>query len=517
MKNPLPKETARHPFEARLLGAWPDERLATILTKRVERMLQYFPAELQMDMAHTVMLAEQGILTSLEASSILRVLAEIEARGVDKLRIDRTKSTLFWHIEAALIEALGAHVGGKMHTGRSHNDILPTLSRLTARDRLIEVIGRLLTFRHSLLTLARQHVGTVMPGYTALQHGQPWTFGHYLSGWDYAFSRDFSRLKAAYGRTNLSPLGASALAGSSWPLDRGRTASLLGFDGVLVNSRDAGFGNKDYVAEILAAIGILMTNLSILSSDLYLWSTYEFGMVELADGFCGTSSIMPQKKNPWAVDWVRGAAGNAVGYLASCLGALKGSSSTDASMQDYPEVPLPSACTDAADYLNLISGVLDTLEVKKTRMLERARSNWTTASNLADAIVRSAGVSYRSAHGIVGKLVRESVDRGLLPRDVTGQLVDQAAVEVVGAPIGLSDDQVQEALDPTSFVESRVTQGSVKPEEVSRMLDQGLEQLRRDKRWLERAKGKLVKASQTLRTEVERYVNASKVDPEFHG
>ncbi len=178
--------SAKHPFEARL-GEWPAERLKKLLIKRVDRMLSAFPFEMQMDMAQTVMLAEQKIITEKEAGEILKVLKEIQEMGPGRFQLDPKKSTLFWNVEAFLIKRLGEQLGGKMHTGRSHNDILPTLSRLRARSKTVEVMRTLLGFQDALLRLAQKHVHTIMPGYTGLQHAQPWTFGHYLSGWFYAF------------------------------------------------------------------------------------------------------------------------------------------------------------------------------------------------------------------------------------------------------------------------------------------------------------------------------------------
>jgi argininosuccinate lyase len=495
------EQKERNIFESRL-GKWPDERLETILAKRVARQLNYFSAQIEMDMAHTVMLAEQGVLTASETAQILGVLSDLREGGADGLPIRSARSSLFWYVEAALIDRLGEQVGGKMHTGRSHNDIMPTVSRLTARGRLLELIEVLVEFQAVLLRLAEPHVLTVMPGYTALQHSQPWTFGHYLVGWFYGFERDYVRLRNAYANTNQSSLGIAALAGTSWPLDRRRVAVLLGFDDILVNSRDAGFGTRDYVAEIIAAIGIAMTNLSTLCSDLYLWSTYEFGMIETADGFSGSSSFMPQKKNAWAVDWARGAAGNVVGSFASSLSAMRGTSSTDGSLQDYPEAPLREALEVATDYLRLVSGAVDTLQVNTERMLERAGANWSTATNLADVIARSAGLSFRAAHGIVGRVVRNAIAEGVAPADLTSAAVDRAANDVAGTSLDLGDDVVRAALDPVRFVESRVTTGSVRPDEVRRMLADGSERLRQERQWLEGARARVDAAHDELAKEV---------------
>jgi argininosuccinate lyase len=434
------------------------------------------------------------------------VLRDLERDGVESLPTGQPRSSLFWYVEAALIERLGERVGGKMHTGRSHNDIMPTVSRLTARGRVLALCEAVLALRTVLLTLAAEHVDTVMPGYTALQHGQPWTFGHYLHGWAQAFERDFDRLRGAYARTNLSSLGASALAGTSWPLDRHRTAELLGFDGVLANTRDAGFATRDYVAETLAATAIAMSDLDRLCADLYLWSSYEFGMVEIADGFAGTSSFMPQKKNAWAFDWARGAAGYVAAALTATLSAHRGSTSTDGSFQDYPEKGMREALELSLDYLRLVTAAIETLSVDRALMLRRAQENWTTASNLADEIARAADLSFREAHGVVGRVVRTAVADGVGPMELTAAHVDAAAQEVLGRSIGLDDALIHEALDPVRFIETRTTYGSVNPSEVRRMVTEAGERLTTDREWLDQRRAAVTNAETVLGDEVDRHL-----------
>jgi argininosuccinate lyase len=498
----------RHPFEGRL-GSWPDPRLGRILEKRVRGQVRFLPAQLAMDRAHTVMLAEQGVVSDAEAAAILGTLRQVELDGPDAIVADGTRSSLFWYIEAALIDGLGEAVGGKMHTGRSHNDIMPTVSRLTARDRVLELTDVVVATQQALIRLAADHVHTIMPGYTALQHGQPWTFGHYAIGWVFAFERDVTRLRSAYTNTNRSPLGASALAGTSWPLDRSRTADLLGFDRVMVHSRDAGFGTRDYVAEILAALGIALSDLNALCSDLYLWSSDEFGLIELGDAFSGTSSFMPQKKNAWAFDWPRGAAGAVVGEFANALAAMRGSSSTDGSLQDYPERPLAGSLDLAIDAFSLVSGALSSVRVDADRMLARARASWATASNLADMIARERGLSFRAAHGIVGRVVRTAVEAQVLPSQLTAADVDRAAEAVAGGPLGLDDAQVRAALDPVAFVESRVTTGSVNPREVQAMIDDATGIVAHEQAWLDEQQRHLLRARERLDREVRRRLESA--------
>jgi argininosuccinate lyase len=495
----LPRRTGDqpHPFEARL-ATLPDRRLQAALSARLDQMAQHLPAQLETDLAHGVMLAEIGVLNDVEAARILTVLRDIQSRGPDGLRLDPTKSTLYWHIEAVLIDQLGEEVGGRLQTGRSHNDLLPTISRMTTRDRTLDLIEAVCRLQRAILDRATGLEATVMPGYTSLQHAQPWTFGHYLVGWSYAFDRDLDRLRHAYDHVNRSPLGAAALAGSSWPIDRSRTAQLLGFDEVVTHSRDAGFGTKDYVAEVLAAIAILMSNISSLSSDLFLWSSYEFGMVELDDAFSGSSSIMAQKKNPWSVDWSRGAAATTLGHFGSSLAALRGASSTDGAAQDFPESGLRDAFATASVYVDLLAGVLDTLEVHATTMQARAGVNWSTASNLADVIVRRAGISFRSAHRIVGAVVREAMAAGTAPSATTAEDLDRTAQAIIGQSLGLSDRDVLDALDPEMFIRSRVTLGSVAPEETTRMIDAERVRLDTSESWIADRRGRLVAAHAEL-------------------
>jgi len=371
----------------------------------------------------------------------------------------------------------------------------------------------LLTLRRALLAQAEPHVNTVMPGYTALQHGQPWTFGHYLLGWDQAFQRDLTRLQSAWHHINRSSLGSSALAGSSWPLDRARTAALLGFDGIVRHSRDAGFGTKDHIAESIAAVSILMSNLSTLCGDLLLWSSYEFGMLEIADGFCGTSSIMPQKKNAWALDWTRGAAGQSVGQFAACLATLRGTSSTDAAAQEYPDWGLADTCDHARDHLILVGGVIDQLKVNRELMLERARANWTTASNLADAIVRHAGLSFRAAHSVVGRIVREAGAAKLGPQQIDAAFADRISLQLAGRVLGMSDAQLQDALDPLQFVATRVTAGSVNPHETLDMLGDANAHAAQHEAWISQRREQLRDADQQLEIAVLRWQNNAGAQP----
>lgn len=475
---------------------------------RLEEARQTFFERCHVDQAHTVMLVEQGIVSREHGSQILRLLAEIEKLGPDRFPMDPEYGFFLLQVEKYMSERLGEDVAGRMHTGRSHIDYDAAVARLHARGRLLFITEQVLTLQRTILGLAGQHLATVMPGYTHLQHAQPWTFGHYLLRQFSVFERDLQRLEAAFARTNLSSLGAAALAGTSWPLNRERVAELLGHDGVIVNSHDAGEFSSDSPLENVAVLSILANSLGRLAGDLYVWSSWEFGLVELADDYCSTSSIMPQKKNAYALEVIRGIAGQAIGWLPWMQGIFKSATSSDC---DYPYMGdiITEAVGSVFRATDLLRGVLETLVVNIAVMRDRAGAFWSTASNLADEIVRRNNLSFRTAHHVVGRLVRLALHEGIRPQEVTTSLVDRAAMGTIGQPLGLSQDAISRALDATQFVMTRATQGSVNPDEGRRMLAHALEQLAGHEAWLVTRKERIAAAKAKLASAVRDYVRTS--------
>lgn len=457
-------------------------------------LFQHF---LQVDLAHTVMLAEQGILSSEQASMILTLLEEIAALGPERFPIDPKYDSFLLQVERYMVDRIGEDTAGRMHTGRSRNDQGSAVDRLYARDQLLALLSALLRLQETMLALAEVHVDTLMPGYTHLQHAQPMTFGHYLMRHYYTFERDQQRLEGAYARTNLNALGGVAMAGTSWPLDRDRTSELLGNDGLVMNSADVGTFDTDYPAEIAAVLSILANNVGRLAGDLYLWSTYEFGMIEVADGLAGTSSIMPQKKNPHALERIRGLAGLAIGWLPAYQGVLRNASSSDLTLA-FAVDPLPEVTRSSLSVVELMRVTLETLVVKADVMRERAGVYWSTASNLADELVRQTGISFRTAHHVVGRVVRNAIADGVGPAEVTAAMVDRAARETIGQSLSLPDAMVQRALDPSSFVSSRVTSGSVNPEAVRATINDGQARQAEHRDWIAERRRRLEVARQKL-------------------
>jgi argininosuccinate lyase len=302
-----------------------------------------------------------------------------------------------------------------------------------------------------------------MPGYTHLQLAQPITLAHYLMRHAEAFDRDLQRAEACFTRINRSPLGLAAMAGSSWPLDRHRVAELLGFDGLVGNGLDCGIFDSDYPAEFASTFAIAACNMSRLATDLYVWSSSEFGFVEIPDGLAGTSSIMPQKKNPHALERVMAIGGAAVGWPSSILGITKGASSTDLAMT-FSEDYLGQYAHLSVSAARLLTATLDGIQLRRERMAKVANDGWATASSLADDLVRETGLSFREAHHVVARLVRSSIERGVEPSDISAVDVASASDGVV---TGIKDEAVRDALDAGAFVRSRTTLGSPNPDLVA--------------------------------------------------
>lgn len=462
-------QNSKRMTEGRLSGA--DPRILEHLDGmrlRKDQSLGRVRQHLQIDMAHTVMLAEQGILTSEQAGAILAALREGYELG-DAFPIEAEFDTLALQIERWVIARAGEDVGGRMHIGRSRIDLSAAIERLAARDAMLRVHEGLLSLASTTLEIAKDHVNTIMPGWTHLQHAQPWTYGHYLARNVYAWDRHLSRVEAAFERTNMSSLGGAALAGTSWPLNRQRVADLLGHEGFLYNSMDAGETTLDWIGEDLAVLTLLMVDLGRVASDLYLWHSWEFGLAEVDDAFCGSSSIMPQKKNAKSLEWIRGWAGRAVGWFPSSVGVMRSASSTDV---DPVMVGHIHILDDAADIAwrttDMTEGVLSTLQLNTARMAETADAHWSTASDLADSIVREADISFRESHRIVARLVRNAVGAGVGPKDVTSAMLDAAATDVGSAPLALGTEWIQDHLGAAGFIASRVTPGCANASEMAK-------------------------------------------------
>jgi argininosuccinate lyase len=463
------------------------------------------------DLAHTVMLVETRILARERGTRLLQGLLEVFALGPDRFPWDPRSGSYLVQIEHFLGGRLGEDIAGRLQTGRSRNDQDAAADRLFVRDLLLRTVADVVALQREILGRAREHAGTVMPGYTHLQHAQPWTFGHYLMRQASALERDLERLAAAFGRANRSGLGGAANAGTSWPVDRRRTAELLGHDGLVLNSSDAGVFARDYVEEVVAVLSLLMANLGRLATDLYVWHSWEFAFVEVDDGLAGTSSIMPQKKNPHALEHVKGIAGQSIGWVPAILGCQRTVLSTDLDLALGDDTVTP--CGDAVlGSLRLMREVIRTLVVHREAMAAKAGAFWSTASHLADELVRRHDLPFRTAHHVVARFVRDAIRRGQGPADASPELLLTAGREVAGVDLAATAAEVRRLLDPRHFVETRVSEGSVHPREVLAHVALAEAALGAHARWHAEAAGRIERAIQAL-LDRARALAAGTADP----
>lgn len=360
--------------------------------------------------AHARMLAHVGVLTADECQMIVNGLQEIERdieRGAFEWRV--SLEDVHMNIEARLTERIGI-AGKKLHTGRSRNDQVATDIRLYLRDEIDAITVELTRLQNALLDLAGREADTLMPGFTHLQVAQPVTFGHHMLAWFEMLARDATRFADCRKRVNIMPLGAAALAGTSYPIDRAYTAQLLGFDAPAENSLDA-VSDRDFAIEFTAAAALLMTHLSRFSEELILWSSTQFSFVDLPDRFCTGSSIMPQKKNPDVPELVRGKTGRVTGNLIALLTLMKAQPLAYNKDNQEDKEPLFDTIDTVRGSLKVYADMMPALRVKRDNMARAARSGFSTATDLADYLVRR-GLAFRDAHEVVGKAVRYGVDAG---------------------------------------------------------------------------------------------------------
>ena len=432
--------------------------------------LASFQHLMRVNAVHVVLLDRCRVIANRDAKALLGLYQQMMQAGPECLDLDPKLEDLHFNVEAHVIRQLGEEVGGRMHTGRSRNDLNATINRMRAREALLRLVQGTHALRTVLLDRAEEHAEALMPGYTHLQPAQPITFGYYLAALADALERDSARLEAVYERANRCPLGAGALAGTGFPLDRRLGAELLGFDGLVENSLDA-VASRDHVLEALAALAILGVTLSRLAHDLYVWVTDEFGFITLADEVSAVSSIMPQKKNPVTLEHCKAKAAHMLGALVSALGAMRATPFSNVRDVNREGVyPLGEGVAQAEAAIALMTVTIETLSVNPERMLARARNDFSTVTELADTLVRIEGLPFRTAHRIVAEVVVETLQAGKPATAIDAEILGRAAERVLGRSTTLDDSVVRRALDAWSNVLGRQTIGSATPSETRRMV-----------------------------------------------
>ena len=372
--------------------------------------------DVQGSIAHATMLANQNIISQDEAHTIIEGLKAIQKDvHQNKIEFKASLEDIHLNIEHELIQRVG-EAGGKLHTGRSRNDQVATDMHLYTKEEVSGIIELIKSLQQTILTIANQHVDTIMPGYTHLQRAQPISFAHHIMTYFWMLERDKSRFQDSMKRIDISPLGAAALSGTTHPIDRHETQELLNFSAVYENSLDA-VSDRDYIVETLHNISLTMVHLSRFSEEIIFWSTDEAKFITLSDAFSTGSSIMPQKKNPDMAELIRGKVGRTTGHLMSMLVTLKGLPlAYNKDMQEDKE-GLFDAIHTIKGSLKIFEGMLDTMTVNTNRLNETVTKDFSNATELADYLV-SKNVPFRTAHEIVGKIVLDCINKGIYLLDV---------------------------------------------------------------------------------------------------
>ena len=435
------------------------DRLADDFNSSIGFDCRMYRQDITGSMAHAAMLGATGILPKADADTLIDGLQTIlDDLGSGKLQFDPACEDIHMFVEQVLTERLG-DVGKKLHTARSRNDQVALDLRMYLREQCDAISAQVKTLIEALVDRAAEYKSAIMPGYTHLQRAQPITFGHHLMAYAMMLLRDRSRLSDCRKRMNRSPIGCCALAGTTYPTDRAMEAAQLGFDGICMNSLD-GVSDRDFCAEFLSAVAILMMHLSRLSEELILWTSWEFGFVELSDAYTTGSSIMPQKKNSDMAELIRGKTGRVYGDLVGLLTMLKGlPMAYNKDMQEDKEGVF-DACDTVSMCLPVMTGMIETMTAKPEAMKKAAQRGFINATDLADYLVRK-GLPFRSAYKISGAIVGDCVK--------SGAVLEELPLETYQQYSGLFDSDVYEAIDLTACVEKRTSAGG--PAKVQEQID----------------------------------------------
>jgi argininosuccinate lyase len=473
------------------------EYVSQVLNENFEDAKTLFLAPLMaIHRAHLVMLAERGIVAAADARRLGDALDAISVPDIRRTPYDGTCEDLFFYVERLLVDACGEDVAGRLHTARSRNDIDMTMYRMRQREDVLILLDSTLELRAALLDLAARHRLTLFAAHTHTQPAQPTTLAHYLLAVVEQLERDARRMQAAYNATNRCPLGACAITGTGFPIDRALTSRLLGFDEPTGNTYGS-IATVDYLLESIGAAAVLLAGLGRVVQDLLLWCTVEFGYLRLADGFVQSSSIMPQKRNPVALEHARAIASKALGQASAITLAVHNTPFGDIVDTEDDLQPLVAATfRDATRAVTLVAAALRTAQFDIARLEARAAVGGTTLTELADHLVRAHGIPFSASHTIAARLLESRRARA----DVTlSELLAEVSTSVLGAPLRYTNDEIARILSPRHFVEVRNTPGGPAPSETARALADANDCLDADRQWLANVRQGLGDAGRMLR------------------
>ncbi len=453
-----------------------------------------------LDIAHLVMLIEEGFVPRGEGAQMLRALREMDSRGLEATYLEVQGG--MHSGEVYLVRRFGEELGGKLELGRASGEMVQVAWRMRERDMLVRLMEALTGLRQTLQDLSEVHLDTVMPGYTHGQQAQLITLAHMLLAWDGALGRSFERASEAFHRVNWSAAGTGNMAGCDFPLNRHRVAELLGFQGPVDNTYDA-IQHNDHALECLSVLAILGGFLSRWAQDLYFYLGQEVRMLEIPDRFCGTSALMAQKKNPMLIENLQGASALSTSALVTALMVEKTPSGGAIAERLYFMEALWKGFEDSLKYLDWMKLLLPQCRWKLERMRELAEGYWAQASTLAGTLVRERSLAWRTAHEIAATVVRLSLERSIPPLETTGELVDEAAVLYTGRPVGLLPGALATSLDPSTVVGRHSLYGGPAPSRMEGLLKERRVDLLRERQAVASYKTGLADARERLETAVD--------------
>jgi argininosuccinate lyase len=476
------------------------EYVSCVLNENFEdAKAQFLSPLMAIHYAHLVMLAGRRIVCEADARALRDALDSIALEDVRRVEYDGTYEDLFFYVERLIVQACGEDVAGRLHTARSRNDIDMTMYRMQQREMVLALVDGTTRLRRVLADLAARHTEDVFPAHTHTQPAQPTTIAHYLLAVIEQLERDTVRLRAAYASTNQNPLGACAITGTGFPIDRRRTTELLGFDSATGNTYGS-IATVDYLLESVSATTVLLAGLGRVVQDLLLWCTSEFGYLRLSDGFVQSSSIMPQKRNPVALEHARAIGSKAVGQASAIVLAVHNTPFGDIVDTEDDLQPLVfTMFRDAARAIRLVAAALDGAQFDTARMAERASNGWITVTELADTLAREHGVPFKAGHAIASRLVAGGPP---VPAPEVAARLREASEAILGSPIEMDDAVLTRVLSPRHFVAVRRTPGGPAPEETARAIEVSESRLAADRDWLSTTMDRLKQAEAALHAAV---------------
>jgi argininosuccinate lyase len=462
-------------------------------TSSIKSDQKLLKAVIKINQAHVTMLMEQKIINQQNGAKLLQALTELDP----EMKLKPSIEDVHLAVEEEINKKIGVETGGNLHIAKSRNDQVATAIRMELRENLLDLMNLMVALQEALTELAKEHTETLVPAYTHLHPAQPVTFAHILIAYVDGLERSLKRLEETYSRVNMCPMGAGAIATTSFSINRDRTAELLGFSKVLENSIDA-VGSRDFILETLANLTLLAIDVSRMVEDLIIWSSPDFGIIDLPESFTFTSSIMPQKKNPDLLEVIRARMSQVLGNFLTSATTMKALPS--GYNLDFQEITpkLWESLETVAGSVDMLSKLIKNLNVNKD-VFSKSVLKFATTTELANMLVKKYNVPFRASHRIVGALVKTLLDKEMALSGLTPELLNKAAQDSAGITLAVKPADIKESIDPMKFVESHKTKGGPAPAEVKRMLKNRKQLTSQSKTSLKKKKSRLEEADEQLK------------------